>query len=98
MPRSFAASMSTTFVTGRGDADVFQLRHRFNLRAMQHRLVRDDNLCVCGACGDFTWRRTVEDFARAERLEFVPAQVAGVQRVAVEDNDVHFNPICSRRG
>ena len=76
-------------VAGGGHADALQLRERLDLCAMQHGLVCDGDLRVRGAHGNIAWRRAVKDLARAKRLQFIPAQVAGVQCVSVEDNDVH---------
>lgn len=77
-----------------------QHRDHFKVRALVYGplrdrgLVHDHDLRVSDALGDqgrFDVRRAVIDRDLAQRLEPVPAQITGVFRVAVQNNDFHFN-------
>ena len=66
-----------------------QPRQRADDFAWHQRLVRDDHLRARTARSNLLWRRAVVDLASAQRLQGIPAQVTGIQCVAVEDNEFH---------
>ncbi len=79
-------------VAGGQDADVFQLGQLPEDRRVEHGLVGEDDLRVLRARDHLVRRRAVIDLGRAERLQFVPAQIAGIQRMTVEHHDLHLAP------
>ena len=77
-------------------ADVFEPGQILDVAGGQLGLVGQQDVGVGGAARQFGRRGAVVNGAGAEGLEFVPAQVAGIQGEPIQDNDVHGRSAATR--
>ena len=71
--------------------DQLQTRRGLHGRRVERHLVREDHLRIGDARGQQLRRRPVIDRQVAEPLQLLPAQIAGVRGVAVENDDFLFH-------
>ena len=75
---------------------MYLSRGRFRMVAAgQLGFVGQEDVGVGGAARQFGRRGAIVNGAGSERLEFFPAQVAGIQGEPIQDNDVHGCVSCS---
>ncbi|MFM1944614.1 MAG: hypothetical protein RI897_3596 [Verrucomicrobiota bacterium] len=69
------------------DADVFEVGELLDRGLVEYDLIGEKDGGLGGAFEEFVRLGAVVDLAGSERAEGVPGEVAGVERVAVEDGD-----------
>src|SRR5687768_11585315 len=76
-------------VAGRGHANVTELRQPLHVPVADFHFVGEQNFGGRGARQEFGIRRALVNLALAQGAPVVPAQVAGIERVTVDDDDLH---------
>ena len=75
-------------VAGGEDTDQLESRQRRDRLGGEHRLVREHDFRIGSAGNDVARGRPVVDRELTEAMKRLPGEVAGVSRMAVEDNDL----------
>ena len=78
--------------TGSGDADVFKLGEAEEGVAVEDNFIDQNDFRAVGALEDFGKAASVVNRATAERLESFPTQVAWVERIAIQNDNLCHRP------